>query len=154
MNTEKIRNAYRLWRSNFSRRERKPKYGKKNSKVTYSVLLIMAFFPAENENRPLEDLRHSDFSHVPGRFLLSVRTKSKIENFVHWKLRPMLVFCGVSTHFSILSLNASALYGLRDCRSFYFLSLIKLTFLVSKGLLCLYDEQNNTWLLVDMKFLF
>ena len=56
---------------------------RKNSEVTYSVLLIMAFFPAENENRPLEDLRHSDFSHVPGRFHLSVRTKSKIENFVH-----------------------------------------------------------------------
>ena len=35
------------------------------------------------KNRPLEDLRHSDFSHVPGRFLLSVRTKSKIENLVH-----------------------------------------------------------------------
>ena len=25
------------------------------------------------------------------------------------------------------------------------------TFLVSKGLLCLYDKQNNTWLLVDIK---
>ena len=33
-------------------------------------------------------------------------------------------------------------------------SSIKLTFLVSKGLLCLYDKQNNTWLLVDKKFLF
>ena len=44
------------------------------------------------KNRPLEDLRHSDFSHVPGRFLLLVRTKSKIENLVHWKLRPLLVF--------------------------------------------------------------
>ena len=33
---------------------------------------------------------------------------------------------------------------------------MKSTFLVSKGLLCLYDKQNNTsiWLLVDMKFLF
>ena len=27
-------------------------------------------------------------------------------------------------------------------------------FLLSKGLLCLYDKQNNTWLLVDMEFLF
>ena len=35
-----------------------------------------------------------------------------------------------------------------------FYSLIKSTFHVSKGLLCLYDEQNNTWLLVDMKFFF
>ena len=27
-------------------------------------------------------------------------------------------------------------------------------FLVSKGLLYLYDKQNNTWLLVDMELLF
>ena len=31
---------------------------------------------------------------------------------------------------------------------------IKPTFPVSRGLLCLYDKQNNAWLLVDMKFLF
>ena len=30
---------------------------------------------------------------------------------------------------------------------------MKSAFLVSKGLLCLYDKQNNTWLLVDMEFL-
>ena len=38
--------------------------------------------------------------------------------------------------------------------TFYFHSLIKLTFLVSKGLLYLYVQQNNTWLIVDMAFLF
>ena len=27
-------------------------------------------------------------------------------------------------------------------------------FLLSKGLLCLYDKQNNAWLLADMEFLF
>ena len=31
---------------------------------------------------------------------------------------------------------------------------MKSVLLVSKGLLCLYDKQNNTWLLVDMEFLF
>ena len=31
---------------------------------------------------------------------------------------------------------------------------MKLAFLLSKGLLCSYDKQNNTWLLVDMEFLF
>ena len=41
-----------------------------------------------------------------------------------------------------------------DCRSSYFHSLIKSTLLVRKGLLCLCDGQNYTWLLVDMKFLF
>ena len=29
-----------------------------------------------------------------------------------------------------------------------------MTFLVNNGLLCLYDTQINTWLLVDMKFIF
>ena len=29
---------------------------------------------------------------------------------------------------------------------------MKSAFLLSKGLLCLYDKQNNTWLLVDMEF--
>ena len=31
---------------------------------------------------------------------------------------------------------------------------MKSAFLLSKGLLCLYDKQNNTWLLVDIEFLF
>ena len=31
---------------------------------------------------------------------------------------------------------------------------MKSAFLVSKGLLCLHDKQNKTWLLVDMEFLF
>ena len=31
---------------------------------------------------------------------------------------------------------------------------MKSPFLPSEGLLCLYDRQNNTWLLVDMEFLF
>ena len=41
-----------------------------------------------------------------------------------------------------------------DFRSFYFHSLLKLTFLVSNGQMCLHDKQNNTWLLLDMEFLF
>ena len=31
---------------------------------------------------------------------------------------------------------------------------MKSAFLLSKGLLYLYDKQNNTWLFVDMEFLF
>ena len=30
---------------------------------------------------------------------------------------------------------------------------MKLALLFTKGLLCLYDKQNNTWLLVDTEFL-
>ena len=63
---------------------------------------------------------------VPGRFFLSVRT-----------LAP--------TDLTIFN---------RELTILLFHSLIKLTFLVSKGPLCLYDKQNYTWLHVDMKFLF
>ena len=41
-----------------------------------------------------------------------------------------------------------------DCRFIYLHSLMRSDFLPRKGLLCLYDKQNNTWLLVDMEFLF
>ena len=34
---------------------------KKKPKVTYSVALMLAFLPAENENRQLEDLPLADF---------------------------------------------------------------------------------------------
>ena len=61
-----------------------------------------------------------------------------------------------STHFSILRVGTKRtlrlLFG--DCRFIYFHSLMKSAFLLSKGLLCLYYKQNNTWLLVDMEFLF
>ena len=41
-----------------------------------------------------------------------------------------------------------------DYRSFYFHSLVKSTFLVSKGLLCLFDKKNNIWARADIKVLF
>ena len=60
-----------------------------------------------------------------------------------------------STHFSILRVSANALRLLfGDCRVIYFQSLMMSAFLVSKGLLCLYEKQNNTGFLVDMEFLF
>ena len=73
-----------------------------------------------------------------------------IENYDH------SCFCNHdSTHFSILRVSAHTLRLLfEDCRFVYFHSLMNSAFLPSKGLLCLYDKQNNTWLLVDMEFLF
>ena len=59
-------------------------------KVTYSVALVLAFLSAANENRQLEDLPLADFGHLPERLLLSVRTNSIDENFLYWKLRPLL----------------------------------------------------------------
>ena len=87
----KIRIAYRQWRSNFPRRGRKPKYGKKNQRLCI-VALVMTFLAAENKYRPLEHFSQANFGHEPERFLLSVRTKSVTKNFVHWKLRPLFVF--------------------------------------------------------------
>ena len=61
----------------------------------YSVALLLAFLSAKNEIRQLKDLPPDDFDHLPERLLLSVRTKSINENFVNWKLRPLLVSANV-----------------------------------------------------------
>ena len=82
---------------------------------------------------------------VPERFLISVRTKSTTENFVYRKLH-LLLFSQWFNAFLRLELQHQRtlwfLFG--DCQSFYFHSLIKSTFLVSKGLLCLYNKQSIT----------
>ena len=54
------------------------------------MALVLAFLSAENENRQMEDLPLADFGRLHERLLLSVRTKSMNENFVNWKLRPLL----------------------------------------------------------------
>ena len=137
--------AYRQWRSNFPRKGRKPKKKRKEKpKVTYLVVLVMAFLAAENENRPLEDLPQADFGRVPEWFLLSVRTNSITKNFVNGKLGPLFVFVVIQRMFSSWVRQRTLRFVFGDCRSFYFHSLIESTFLVSKRLLCLYDKQNNT----------
>ena len=66
------------------------------------------------------------------------------------KIRPTVCFCSDSTDFFHLEC-ANALYDFYwESRSYYFHSLIKSTFLVSTGLLCLYDKQNSIWLLLDI----
>ena len=47
------------------------------------MALVLAFLPAENENRRLEDLPLADFGRLHERLLLSVKTKSINENFVN-----------------------------------------------------------------------
>ena len=56
---------------------------KEKPKVTYSVVLVLAFLSAENENRQLEDLLQADFGRLPERLLLTLRTKSINENFLN-----------------------------------------------------------------------
>ena len=71
------------------------------------------------------------------------------------KLHPMFVFEVFRHIFSSWALAPTQLtiflWGLSILS--FSLIIIKLTFLVSKGLFCLYDKQNNTRLLVDMEFL-
>ena len=95
-----------------------------------------------NENQQLEYLPQSDFSRVPERFHLSVRTNSITVNFVYWKLGPLYVFVVIQRMFSSWVRQRTVRFLFKDCRSFYFHSLTKSNFLVTKGLLCLYDKQK------------
>ena len=93
MAAKALKNPYR-WhtvRFKLSEKGKKTSILKEKPKVTYSVALVLAFLSAENENRQLEDLSLADFGRLPERLLLSVRTKSINENFVNWKLRPLLI---------------------------------------------------------------
>ena len=65
-----------------------------------------------------------------------------------------MVFCSDSMHVFILTAPTHLTIFIRGLPNLLFSIIVKYTFLVSKGLLCLYDKQNNIWLLVDMKFLF
>ena len=66
------------------------------------------------ENRQLNELPLADFGRLPERLLLSVRKKSINENFVNWKLRPLLFLYSWFNAFSILRVSDNALY---DCYS-------------------------------------
>ena len=118
--------------------------------------LVMAFLAYKNKHRQLEDLLQADFGHVPERFLLSVRTKSITKNFVYWKFCWLFLFVVCFNAFfhlePLCQCTLQFLFG--NCQFLCFHSSVKWTFLVGKGLLCFYDKQNNTWLFVDMKFLF
>ena len=107
----------------------------------------MEILAAENKNRQLEDLPQADFGRLPGRFLLSVRTKSITDNFCILKITPTVVFVMIQgVFFFILSLTLTHfLIFIRGSSSS-----IKSTFLVNKGPLCLYNKQSSTWLPVNM----
>ena len=72
------------------------------------------------------------------------------------KITPIIVFVimiqRIFASSSLATAHCVIFFG--NCRFLYFHSLLKSAFLVSKGLLCLYDKRNNTWLLLDMEFLF
>lgn len=65
----------------------------------------MEILAAENKNQQLEDLPQADFGRLPGRFLVSVRTKSITDNFCILKITPTVVFVMIQGVFFILSLT-------------------------------------------------
>ena len=65
----------------------------------------MEILAAENKNRQVEDLPQADFGRLPGRFLLSVRTKSMTDNFCILKITLTVVFEIIQRVFFILSLT-------------------------------------------------
>ena len=69
----------------------------------------MEILDAENKNRQLEDLPQADFGRLPGRFLLSVRTKSMTDNFCILKITPTVVFEIIQRVFFYLKPYANAL---------------------------------------------
>ena len=75
------------------------------------------------------------------------------------KFTPTACFCNDLTLFLISSLIADTIYDFFLgwwvlCFLFFFHSLIKSNLLAGKDLLCLNNEQKNTWSLVDSEFLF
>ena len=87
--------------------------------------------------------------------LLLLRKRSLTENSVKRKLLPLSVSVMVLRIFFILSLLTDALYSFffADCETYNF-NIWRSTFLLTKGLLCSYDTQNNTRLLAVMELLF
>ena len=108
-------------------------YGKKNRKL-HIQWLVMTFLETVNENRQLK-ICYRPF--CPYTRKISSGGKEQVSNweFCTWEITSIFCFRRVSTHFFILSLSANSFSnfysGIAD--SFYFYSLIKFTFLVSKG---------------------
>ena len=94
----------------------------------------------------------------PSMWKTSSVGKDKVNKWQFCKLKITTIVVFVIIIQRIFHLKSQHQRTLRllfeDCRFIYFHSLMKSAFLPCKGLLCLYDKQNNTWLIVDMEFLF
>ena len=101
------------------------------------MALVMAFSTAKNENRHLDDLPQAAVGCVPER--ISSVGEDKVSNWEFWFF--------LNFFYSFLFLF---LFWI-----FIFIRLLNRFFWSVKGYCtCLYDKQNNTWLLVDMELFF
>ena len=90
-------------------------------------------------------------------YLKQITVISWVKSYIHFLFVSLYFWNNDSPCFYILILITLRFFSRRvdrKCVFTFFHSLIKSTFLLSKELLCLYDKQNNTWLLVDLEFLF
>ena len=143
--------AYRQWRWNFLRKE---KYQNTKWKTESYVFSGFSNGISRGWERKSTTGRFAIGRLWPFTWMISSAGKDQFNTweFCILKIRP-IVFVVIQRMFSSWVRQCTLQFVFGDCRSFYFHSLIESTFLVSKGLLCLY-EKHNTWLLVDMKFLF
>ena len=82
-------------------------------------------------------------ARVPERFFSVGKDQfNNCDFFLYWKLGPLFVFVVIQRMFSSWVHQRTLGLLFKDCWSFYFHSLKKSTFLVSRGLLCLYDKQK------------
>ena len=143
----KIRIAYRQWHSNFPRRGRKRKTGN----------YVFSGF-GNGISRGWEQKSTTEI-FATGRFWpctwnIFFVGKDQFNNwqFCILKIRLIVCFCRDSMHVVILSAPTHYLIFMWGLSILLFSSIMESTFLVSKGLLSLYDKENNAWLLVDAYF--
>ena len=117
----RIMAAYRQWRSNFPRRERKPKYGKKTDSYVFSGFV---YGISRGWEKKLTTIGLVTGRFWPCTWKISSVGEDQVNNweFCILKITPIVCFCSVSTHFFILSLSANALYDFYSgSRSFIFI---------------------------------
>ena len=126
----KIRIAYKQFGSKFPRRRTKPNTKRKTESYIFSGF---GNFISRGWERKSSTTRFATGRFWPFTWKTSsvVRTKSINENFFWLEITPIVLFViMIQPIISIMSLSANVRY---DCRFFYFHSLMRSTFLVTKG---------------------
>ena len=146
LNTKKIRIALRQWRSNFLGRGRRQNMERKTESYVFSVF--------GNGVSRSQERKSTTGRFATGRLWSCTQKTSTVGNdqvqnweFCILKIRSLVVLVMMQC---IFSSSALALISFYDIYS----GIVDPSIFIRTTLLCLYNKQNNTWLLVDMKFLF
>ena len=133
--------AYRQWRWNFLRKE---KYQNTKWKTESYVFSGFSNGISRGWERKSTTGRFAIGRLWPFTWMISSAGKDQFNTweFCILKIRPIGFFV-IQRMFSSWVRQCTLQFVFGDCRSFYFHSLIESTFLVSKGLLCLYEKHNT-----------